>query len=26
EYDYQAPAGSPEATLTEHFLTVRDWL
>ncbi|MBT0729925.1 oxygen-dependent coproporphyrinogen oxidase [Rosenbergiella nectarea] len=26
EYDYQAPAGSPEARLTEHFLTVRDWL
>lgn len=26
EYDYQAPAGSPEAQLTDHFLKVRDWL
>lgn len=25
EYDYQAPAGSPEARLTEYFLQARDW-
>jgi coproporphyrinogen III oxidase len=26
EYDYQAPAGSPEARLGEWFLQPRDWL
>ena len=26
EYDYQPEPGSPEARLTEYFLTGRDWL
>jgi coproporphyrinogen III oxidase len=25
-YDWQAERHSPEAELTEHFLTARDWL
>jgi coproporphyrinogen III oxidase len=26
EYDYRPEPGSPEARLTDHFLTARDWL
>ena len=26
EYDYQPEAGTPEAELTDYFLTDRDWL